>query len=74
MILLSTRLVCLQFIQTPFQHGYKNIIRVTQRGALADRIVDDITTAEQLHVLLQCSLSKELHHFGLTPTDLIPEG
>jgi len=48
-------------------------IRMTQRGALADRIVDDITTAQQLHVLLQSSLSKELHNFGLTPIDLIPE-
>ena len=52
----------------------ENIIRVTKRGALADRIVDDITTAQQLHLLLQSSLSKELHHFGLTPTDSIPEG
>jgi len=54
-----------------------NIIRVAKRGALPIPIVDDITTDQQLHDLLRSSLTpddQELCHFGLTPSDKIPQG
>ena len=55
----------------------QNIIRVAERGPLPLRTFDDITTDQHLHDLLRSSLppdDQELCHFGLTPTDKIPQG